>query len=169
MTTSAASPAWGRIERGPATAFLLLHQPGKLEPTNVAQAAGPRLENRAFRLRRNNFYRPKAQTISGELRKTRRGIQIEVKTMGNVAKVLIKHLNQRPAPTLEEIQSKLENLNRVFSVFETPEYREYIAFAIAWQNLERELAALRATVRECLTERPINRVNEFLQKLKRTN
>ena len=89
--------------------------------------------------------------------------------METFAKVLNRTLNMRRAPTLDEIQSKLENLNRVFSVFEAPEYREYIAFAIAWQDLEREIATLRVAVRECLAEKPTNKVNEFLQKLRTKN
>ena len=73
--------------------------------------------------------------------------------METFAEVFNKNLNNRPAPTLEEIQSNLEKLNRLFSVFETPEYRELIRFAVEWEKLGRELRALKLAVNERLVQK----------------
>jgi SMC interacting uncharacterized protein involved in chromosome segregation len=87
--------------------------------------------------------------------------------METFAEALNKNINMHPALTLEEIQSKLDNLNRLFSVFEGPEYRELIRFAVEWEKLGRELKALKFTINEHLVKKEINPINEFLKKLKK--
>jgi hypothetical protein len=89
--------------------------------------------------------------------------------METFAKVLNKNLNKHPAPTLEEIQSKLNNLNRLFAVFEGPEYLEYIRFAVEWEKLGLELKAHQSVIHERFSAKPVNKVNELLKKLVNKN
>jgi hypothetical protein len=69
----------------------------------------------------------------------------------------------------EKIQSTLASLDRLLVEFERPENRELISFAVAWKNLDEELAALQAKISERIVERATNKVDEFLKKLIRRN
>ena len=93
--------------------------------------------------------------------------------MQKISEVLNKHLNLRAGATEEELdallKSKVDNLKRLFSKLEQPEFAEYIKFAIEWQKLEYELRALQCKLHERLAKKPINPIDEFLNKLRRKN
>jgi len=38
---------------------------------------------------------------------------------------------------------------------------------VAWQKLDQELAALQVKIHESMAAKPVNKVNEFLQQLKK--
>ena len=89
--------------------------------------------------------------------------------MEKITEVLNRNFSLHAGATQEElrahIQSQLDNLNRLFSELEKPEFAEFIKFAIEWQKLECELRALQCKIRERKAEKPINKVSELLKKL----
>ena len=89
--------------------------------------------------------------------------------MGAINEVLNKRVNLGTGPTEEELLSKLARLERSFSELERPEYREFIRFAVAWEELGRELRELQRKLHERMAEKPINKVNELLKKLIKKN
>ncbi len=91
--------------------------------------------------------------------------------MEKIMEALNKNVDMHAEDILAEfraqIQSNLDNLQRLVSELERPEYREFIRFAVAWQKLDHELSALRCKIRERLAEKPISPVDEFLKRLRR--
>jgi hypothetical protein len=84
--------------------------------------------------------------------------------MGAINEVLNKHVNIRKGLAEEDLLSKLARLERAFSELERPEYREFIRFAVQWEELGRELRELQRKLHERMAEKP-NPVNELLKKL----
>jgi hypothetical protein len=89
--------------------------------------------------------------------------------MGKFVEVLNKNLNMRSDPTREQFESTLDGLHRLITELERPQNRDLMRFVVGWQKLEKELDKLQCQIQARIANAPIDRVNEFLQKLKRTN
>jgi hypothetical protein len=92
--------------------------------------------------------------------------------MTKIAEVLDRNFGLHAGVTQmglsEQLQSKLDDLTRLFSELEKqPEFREYVKFAVEWQKLEYELRALQCKIRERVAAEPVNKANELLRKLVR--
>lgn len=93
--------------------------------------------------------------------------------MGAINEVLNKHVNLGAGPNEEELLSKLARLERsferLFSELERPENIEIVRFAVEWEQLGLALKELQRKLHERLAEKPINKINQFLQQLKKKN
>jgi hypothetical protein len=89
--------------------------------------------------------------------------------MGELSRVLNNTVNLHTGPTEEKIQSTLDSLNRLITELERPQNRELMRFVVSWQKLEQELDKLQRKIQERMAERPTNKINEFLQRLKKKN
>ena len=87
--------------------------------------------------------------------------------METFSEVLNKNLNLHPDPTKEQIESTLNGLNRLIDELARPENRELMRFVFSWQKLEQELDKLQRKIEERMVETPVNKLNQFLQQLKR--
>ena len=79
--------------------------------------------------------------------------------------VLNKNLNVHSGPTKEQIQSAVDSLDRLISELDRPQNRELIRFAIAWQQMEKELTILEAKIKERIAQKAANPMDEFLKQL----
>lgn len=89
--------------------------------------------------------------------------------MDKITKALDKVVDLHPRTIKDELLSTFDDLERTISELERPEYRPFITFAVAWQKLDRELAALQRTIHERLSTKPINPIDQFLAKLVKKN
>jgi hypothetical protein len=87
--------------------------------------------------------------------------------MGIVNEVLNTHVELHPDPTKVQFESTMNGLHRLLTELERPQNRELMRFVIAWQKLEKELDKLQHQIQERMTEAPVNKVNQFLQQLKK--
>jgi hypothetical protein len=87
--------------------------------------------------------------------------------MGTISEVLDRAIDLHPDPTKEQFQSTMDSLHRLITELERPQNRELMAFVTAWQKLQQELEKLHRKVQESLAERPADKVNQFLEQLKK--
>jgi hypothetical protein len=110
------------------------------------------------------------RNVKKRARRKRRNEDI---TMGAINEVLNKHVNLGAGPNEEELLSKLARLERsferLFSELERPENIEIVRFAVEWEQLGLALKELQRKLHERLAEKPINKINQFLQQLKKKN
>ena len=87
--------------------------------------------------------------------------------METFTEVLNKNLSLHPDPTKEKVESTLKGLNRLIDELARPENRDLMRFVFSWQKLELELDKLQRTIEERMVETPVNKLNQFLQQLKK--
>jgi hypothetical protein len=87
--------------------------------------------------------------------------------MGTISEVLDRTVDLHPDPSNEQLESTLDGLHQLLSELERPQNRELIFFVRGWQELEKEIDKLQRKIQERMAEKPANKVNEFLQQLKK--
>ena len=75
--------------------------------------------------------------------------------------------NMHSEPANEQIQATQASLDRLISELQMPHNRELVRFLVAWRGLEQELTKLKAKIQERVAEKPVNKLNQFLQQLKK--
>jgi hypothetical protein len=89
--------------------------------------------------------------------------------METIDRALNNAVNLHPDPTKDQFQSTVDGLHRLLDELERPENRPLMRFVFAWQKLEQEIDKLQHKIQERMAERPISKVNTFLQQLKKKN
>jgi exonuclease VII small subunit len=87
--------------------------------------------------------------------------------METIKEVLNRHVDLHSDPTKEQFESTMDDLHRLITELERPQNRELMRFVMAWQKLDKELDKLQRKIDERMTSAPVNKVNEFLQQLKK--
>jgi len=87
--------------------------------------------------------------------------------MRTINEVLERTIDLHPDPAEKQFQSTIDGLHRLFDELARPENHELMRFVFAWQKLEQEIAKLQRKIEERTAEKPVNKLNQFLQQLRK--